>query len=100
MGLLSWIVVVGIAGWLTGQVMKSQGFGLLGGIFVGFAGGMIAGGLIGGWLAGWFFKVPDALNSINVISILIAFVLTVLFRMFQGRGRMSLPSRLSARNER
>jgi uncharacterized membrane protein YeaQ/YmgE (transglycosylase-associated protein family) len=92
MGLLSWIVVVGIAGWLSGQVMKGQGFGLLGDIFVGIASGLIAGGLVGGWLAGSLFKVPDAVNSVNVTSILVAFVLIVIVRIFQGRSRMSLPS--------
>lgn len=89
MGLLSWIVVGAIAGWLSGQVMKGRGFGLLGDIVVG-----IAGGLIGGWLAGELFKVPNAVNGFNLTSILVAFlgavVLIVVARMFQGRGRGSL----------
>ena len=89
MGLLSWIVVGAIAGWLSGQVMKGRGFGLLGDIIVG-----VAGGLIGGWLAGALFKVPDAVNGFNLTSILVAFlgavVLIVIARMFQGRGRGSL----------
>jgi uncharacterized membrane protein YeaQ/YmgE (transglycosylase-associated protein family) len=89
MGLLSWIVVGAIAGWLSGQVMKGRGFGLLGDIFVG-----IAGGLVGGWLAGELFKVPNAVNGFNLTSILVAFlgavVLIVIARMFQGRGRGSL----------
>jgi uncharacterized membrane protein YeaQ/YmgE (transglycosylase-associated protein family) len=84
MGLLSWIIVGVIAGWLSGHVMKGRGFGLLGDIFVG-----VAGGLIGGWLAGELFKVPNAVNGINVTSILVAFlgavVLIVVVRMFQGR---------------
>jgi uncharacterized membrane protein YeaQ/YmgE (transglycosylase-associated protein family) len=86
MGLLSWIVVGAIAGWLSGQVMKGRGFGLLGDVIVG-----VAGGLVGGWLAGQFFKVPSAVNGINVTSILVAFlgavVLIIVMRMFQGRGR-------------
>ena len=89
MGLLSWIVVGAIAGWLSGQVMKGRGFGLLGDIIVG-----VAGGLVGGWLAGELFKVPNAVNGFNLTSILVAFlgaiVLIVVARMFQGRGRGSL----------
>ena len=89
MGLLSWVVVGAIAGWLSGQVMKGRGFGLLGDIIVG-----VAGGLIGGWLAGVLFKLPDAVNGINVTSILVAFLGAVLLiaiaRMFQGRGGGSL----------
>ena len=89
MGLLSWIVVGAIAGWLSGQVMKGRGFGLLGDIFVG-----VAGGLIGGFLAEALFKVPNAVNGFNLTSILVAFLgavlLIVIARMFQGRGRGSL----------
>jgi uncharacterized membrane protein YeaQ/YmgE (transglycosylase-associated protein family) len=86
MGLLSWIVVGTIAGWLSGQVMKGRGFGLLGDIIVG-----VAGGLIGGFLADLLFKVPNAVNGFNLTSILVAFVgaIILLFvaRLFQGRGR-------------
>ena len=89
MGLLSWIVVGAIAGWLSGQVMKGRGFGLLGDIIVG-----IVGGLIGGFLAELLFKIPNAVNGINLTSILVAFLgavlLIIIARMFQGRGRGSL----------
>lgn len=92
MGLLSWIVVGAIAGWLSGQVMKGRGFGLLGDIVVG-----VAGGLIGGFLAEALFKVPNAVNGFNLTSILVAFlgavVLIVVVRLFQGRGRGSLMHR-------
>ena len=88
MGLLSWIVVGAIAGWLSGQVMKGRGFGLLGDIIVG-----VVGGLIGGFLADVLFKVPNAVNGFNLTSILVAFlgavVLLFVVRMFQGRGRRS-----------
>ena len=89
MGLLSWIVVGAIAGWLSGQVMKGRGFGLLGDIVVG-----IVGGLIGGFLAEVLFKVPNAVNGFNLTSILVAFLgavlLIVIARLLQGRGRGSL----------
>ena len=83
MGLLSWIVVGAIAGWLSGQVMKGRGFGLLGDIIVG-----IVGGLIGGFLADALFKVPNAVNGFNLTSILVAFlgavVLIVVVRYVPG----------------
>ena len=89
MGLLSWIVVGAIAGWLSGQVMKGRGFGLLGDIIVG-----VVGGLIGGFLAEALFKVPNAVSGFNLTSILVAFLGAVLLlfvaRLFQGRGRKSL----------
>jgi uncharacterized membrane protein YeaQ/YmgE (transglycosylase-associated protein family) len=87
MGLLSWIVVGAIAGWLGGQVIKGRGFGLLGDIIVG-----IAGGLVGGWLAGVLFHLTDTVNGINVPSILVAFVGAILLilvaRALQGRGNL------------
>ena len=92
MVLLSWIVVGAIAGWLSGQVIKGRGFGLRGDIAVG-----IAGGLIGGFLAVMVFKVPNAVNGLNLTSTLVAFlgavVLIVVVRMFQGRGRRSWQQR-------
>lgn len=87
MGLLSWIVVGAIAGWLGGQVMKGRGFGLLGDIIVG-----IAGGLVGGWLSGELFHVPNVMNGISLESILVAFLgavlLIVIARALQGRENL------------
>ena len=81
MGVLSWIVVGLIAGWLAGQVMRGGGYGLVGDIVLG-----IVGGLVGGYLAGALFGVADAVNGINVVSIVVAFVgamiLIALSRMF------------------
>jgi uncharacterized membrane protein YeaQ/YmgE (transglycosylase-associated protein family) len=69
MGLLTWIVVGAIAGWLAGQVMKGSGFGLIGDIVVG-----VIGALVGGWLAGTLFNVPDAINGFNLTTIVVAFL--------------------------
>ena len=84
MSLLSWIVVVLIAGWLSGNVMKGGGFGLIGDIVVG-----VIGGLLGGFLASYFFHVGDPMSGINLMSVLIAFggavVLLALLRLLGGR---------------
>jgi len=47
MGLLVFLIVGAIAGWLAGVVVKGGGFGLLGDIVVGIVGGLIAGWLFG-----------------------------------------------------
>jgi uncharacterized membrane protein YeaQ/YmgE (transglycosylase-associated protein family) len=69
MGILSWIVVGLIAGWLASMVMRGGGYGLIGDIIVG-----IVGAVIGGFLAATFLNMPGAVNGINVSSILVAFV--------------------------
>jgi uncharacterized membrane protein YeaQ/YmgE (transglycosylase-associated protein family) len=72
MGILSWIVVGLIAGWLAGVVMKGSGFGILWDIIIG-----IAGALLGGFIASYFFKI-GGVDGINPTSILIAFLGAVL----------------------
>jgi uncharacterized membrane protein YeaQ/YmgE (transglycosylase-associated protein family) len=89
MGLLSWIVVGLIAGWLAGQVMKGGGYGLIGDIVVG-----VIGGLLGGWIATSVLHIGASVNGINLESILVAFlgavVLLVLVRMLGGGRRRIL----------
>ena len=46
-GIIVWLIVGAIAGWLAGTLLKGGGFGLIGDIVVG-----IVGAFIGGWLAG------------------------------------------------
>ncbi|HMD89119.1 MAG TPA: GlsB/YeaQ/YmgE family stress response membrane protein [Anaerolineaceae bacterium] len=87
MGILSWIVVGLIAGWLAGMVMRG-GKGLLGDIIVG-----VVGGLLGGWIATSFLHIGATMNGINLESILVAFVgaviLLILLRLLAG-GRRSI----------
>jgi uncharacterized membrane protein YeaQ/YmgE (transglycosylase-associated protein family) len=88
MGLLAWIIVGLIAGWLAGVVMRGGGYGLLGDILVG-----IVGAIIGGFLAGALFGIPNPINGISVTSIIIAFlgavILIAILRAF-SRGRSTV----------
>jgi uncharacterized membrane protein YeaQ/YmgE (transglycosylase-associated protein family) len=47
MGIITWLVVGLIAGWLAGQVMKGGGYGIIWDMVLG-----ILGGFLGGWLFG------------------------------------------------
>ncbi len=86
MGILAWLVVGLIAGWLASRVMRGGGYGLIGDIIVG-----AVGALIGGFLAANLLNMPDAVNGINVTSILVAFVgaviLLAILRAVGGRRR-------------
>ena len=48
-GLIVWLIIGAIAGWLAGTLLKGGGFGLIGDIVVG-----IIGAFIGGWALGLF----------------------------------------------
>ena len=84
--ILAWIVVGLIAGWLASQVMRGGSYGVIGDIILG-----VVGALIGGFLAANLLNMPDAVNGINVTSILVAFVgaviLIAILRMVSGRRR-------------
>ncbi len=67
MGILSWLVVGLLAGWLAGLVMKGGGFGVVGDIVLG-----IIGAFVGGFLASTFLGL--GISGINVQSIIIAAV--------------------------
>ena len=69
MGLLSWLIVGLIAGWLANQMMRGGRGNAVTDIVVG-----IVGALVGGFLAGQLFGVPNAVNGINVGSIVVAFL--------------------------
>jgi uncharacterized membrane protein YeaQ/YmgE (transglycosylase-associated protein family) len=42
-GLLIFLVIGAVAGWLAGTIMKGGGFGLLGNIIIGIVGGVVGG---------------------------------------------------------
>jgi len=65
-GLIAWLIIGLVAGWLAGTFVKGGGFGLIGDIVVG-----IIGALIGGWLAG---VLHIHVGSGMISSILTAFV--------------------------
>ncbi len=67
MGLLSWLIVGAVAGWLASMVIKGGGFGLLGNIIIG-----IIGAVVGGWLSTQIFNLPYAVTGLNLASILVA----------------------------
>ncbi len=85
MGILSWIIVGLIAGWLAGAIMRGRGFGIIGDIVIG-----ILGALIGGFVAGAVFHIPDAVSGLNLMSIIVAVIgaviLVAIIRLIPGRS--------------
>ena len=69
MGLLAWIVVGAVVGWLAGHLMKGRGFRRVGDIVLG-----VVGGVVGGVLAAQLLNMLDAVNGLNLTSAVAAFV--------------------------
>jgi uncharacterized membrane protein YeaQ/YmgE (transglycosylase-associated protein family) len=81
-GILAWLLVGLIAGWLAGQFMRGGGFGLVGDIVMG-----VVGAFVGGLL--FAFLLPG--SSVGLIgSIVVAFigavVLILAVRALPGRS--------------
>ena len=85
MGIISWIVVGLIAGWLAGMVMKGGGYGVIGDIVLG-----IIGAIVGGFLGSTFLGLN--VSGINLESIIVAAlgaILVVFASRLLTRGRRS-----------
>jgi len=83
MGIIGWIVLGGLAGWLANVIMKEDG-GLLKNIILGIIGGLIGGfltNLIGG----------EGITGFNIWSFLVALggalLLIFLGRLISGGGK-------------
>ncbi len=81
MGLLSWIVIGLIAGFLASLIVRGGGFGIIWDIIIG-----VLGALLGGWISAKFLHI-GSVTGINLISILIAtlgaVVLLIIFRLLR-----------------
>jgi uncharacterized membrane protein YeaQ/YmgE (transglycosylase-associated protein family) len=79
---LLWFIIIGaVAGWLAGQFMRGNGFGLLGDIIV---------GVIGSFIGGYVFRSIGAEIGHGLVgTLIVAFVGAVLLlfvvRLFTGR---------------
>jgi uncharacterized membrane protein YeaQ/YmgE (transglycosylase-associated protein family) len=86
MGILSWIIVGAIAGWLAGMLVKGdEGLGVIGKIVLG-----IIGAVVGGFIAGQLFG-GDYINGINIQTIVVATIGAVIvvvgYHFLTGRSR-------------
>ncbi|GAB1715177.1 MAG: Transglycosylase-associated protein [Nitrobacter sp.] len=74
MGVIVWLIVGAIAGWLAGVIVKGGGFGLIGNIVIGIIGAIVAGWLLpvfGILIGGGFFAqiINAAIGAIIVLLV-------------------------------
>ncbi|MGO9468259.1 MAG: GlsB/YeaQ/YmgE family stress response membrane protein [Isosphaeraceae bacterium] len=79
-GVISWLVVGLIAGWLASVLMRGGGYGILGDIAVG-----LIGSFLGGLLVGFFIDGSVQFVGSIVVAFIGACVLIVLVRVITGR---------------
>lgn len=87
-GIIAWIIIGVIAGWLTGKIMKGSGFGFLMDMVVGLIGALI-GGFISSHLGFGGVGEHGLIISI-VIAVIGAVILTWLVRLVTGRRSANL----------
>ena len=72
-GIISWVVMGAIGGWVIGQSISGNSKNLVGDIILG-----IAGALLGGFLFSGLLGITDATSSFNFITIIVAFFVAAL----------------------
>lgn len=87
-GLIAWIFIGIVAGWLTGKLMRGAGFGVLMDMVVG-----LVGALVGGFLSshlGFGGVGQHGLFGSIVIAVIGAVVLTLIIRLISGNRSANL----------
>jgi uncharacterized membrane protein YeaQ/YmgE (transglycosylase-associated protein family) len=75
-GIIVWLIIGAIAGWIAGALVRGGGFGLIGDIVIG-----IIGALIGGWLAGALgITIGSGFIASIVTAVIGAVILLVIVR--------------------
>lgn len=77
-GIIWWIIVGLIAGWLAGRIMKGGGYGMIADIVLG-----ILGGIVGGWIVGQLGFGGGGMIWSILVAILGAVILIALTRLIK-----------------
>ncbi|MDD2315303.1 MAG: GlsB/YeaQ/YmgE family stress response membrane protein, partial [Proteiniphilum sp.] len=78
MGLIWWIIIGAVAGWLAGKLMRGGGFGFLVNLLVG-----IAGAVIGGWVFGLLGIATGGIIGSLVTALVGAILLLWIISLFK-----------------
>ena len=78
-GIIFWLIIGGVAGWLAVTLVSGGGFGLLWDILIG-----VVGAVIGGWLAGVLgISIGGGILSSIITATLGAVVLLLVLRLIR-----------------
>ena len=79
-GVLIWLVVGAIAGWLAGQIVRGAGFGLVGNIVIGIVGAAVASLVLPRIIA---FGTMDPLLAMIIYATIGAVIVIVLLSLIR-----------------
>ena len=78
-GIILWLIIGAVAGWLAGKIVEGAGFGLIVDIIVG-----IVGAFIGGWLAGVLgVDIGGGLIGSLIVAVVGAVILLIVLRLIK-----------------
>ena len=78
-GIILWLIIGAVAGWLAGKIVEGAGFGLIVDIIVG-----VVGALIGGWLAGLLgIDIGGGLIGSLIVAVVGAVILLFALRLIK-----------------
>ena len=86
-GIIAWIIIGVIAGWLTGKIMKGSGYGFIMDMVLG-----LVGAIIGGWVGtilGFGTSSTHGMIGSIIIAVIGAVILTLVVRLVTGNRRIS-----------
>lgn len=87
MGIILWLILGGIAGWLAGLIVRGSGLGIIGDVIVG-----VIGGFIGGFIVSLFGGT--GMTGFNIWSLIVAIigavVLLLIVRLVTGGVRRTV----------
>ena len=78
-GIILWLIIGAVAGWLAGKIVEGAGFGLIVDIIVG-----VVGAVIGGWLAGVLgIDIGGGLIGSLIVAVVGAVILLFVLRLIK-----------------
>ena len=78
-GIILWLIIGAVAGWLAGKIVEGAGFGLIVDIIVG-----VVGAFIGGWLAGVLgIDIGGGLIGSLIVAVVGAVILLFALRLIK-----------------
>ena len=80
-GIIIWLIIGGVAGWLAGLIVRGGGYGIIGDVVVGIIGSVIFGWLFGamGWGAG--SGVIGSIIAATIGAVILIFILRLVTRV-------------------